>query len=462
MDMKKVILAMMAFLPMFANAQQESVEDWEYNDSTEYVLTPKMVTDTAAVEKFVNECRAKWRLRIDSLNKDKDLLNAIREYSDKKLPEEYLPVCQKYLEWIKGIYSTNKGRYSNRYRIEIQYVKNPKYCGSLDIEKAEKQLNKGKLYPQMGGLLGAVIAKDIDPLIKKTQDSINYMDMFDTYVRVANHGTVIYPQKQVLAPTKNKNYRPNLFMEYRDRSSLSDVISEFDEKFQSRGWEWIINGKYDNKSESYPISYEYRKYAEHPEYKVLWRNYQPVLFDKDGNLVRVAYMSSRANNDIWDIIHENLLILEYRKDYEANKYNIKSEDSDVQYALRNRLGYSDEASNKMMTALAKTMAQDVASYDANTFKEYVTTRRAAYQSAKGYVNEMPRLANVTAANFWNQLEKDHENEYKYLYKIERLGDNSFKLQFVTYDMKPQYDVYVTYFGVAPFVCDYAIERVKKY
>ena len=173
-------------------------------------------------------------------------------------------------------------------------------------------------------------------------------------------------------------------------------------------------------------------------------------------------MSSRANNDIWDIIHENLLILEYRKDYEANKYNIKSEDSDVQYALRNRLGYSDEASNKMITALAKTMAQDVASYDANTFKEYVTTRRAAYQSAKGYVNEMLRLANVTAANFWNQLEKDHENEYKYLYKIERLGDNSFKLQFVTYDMKPQYDVYVTYFGVAPFVCDYAIERVKKY
>ena len=55
MDMKKVILAMMAFLPMFANAQQESVEDWEYNDSTEYVLTPKMVTDTAAVEKFGRE-----------------------------------------------------------------------------------------------------------------------------------------------------------------------------------------------------------------------------------------------------------------------------------------------------------------------------------------------------------------------------------------------------------------------
>ena len=92
----------------------------------------------------------------------------------------------------------------------------------------------------------------------------------------------------------------------------------------------------------------------------------------------------------------------------------------------------------------------------------MTARRAAYQSAKGYVNEMLRLANVTAANFWNQLEKDHENEYKYLYKIERLGDNSFKLQFVTYDMKPQHDVYVTYFGVAPFVCDYAIERVKKY
>ena len=454
--MKKVMLAMMALLPMLANAQ-EAAGDWEYNDSTEYVLMPKMVTDTAAVENFANECRATWRLRIDSLNKEKDLLNAIREYSNKKLPEEYLPVCQKYLEWIKGIYSTNVGRFSNWYRIKIQYVKDPKYCGILDIEKAEKKLNKGKLYPQMGGLLGAVIAKDIDPLIKNTQDSIN-MDMFYTYVRVANHGTVKYPQKQILAPTKNENYRPNLFMEFRNSSDLFDEISRFDEKFQSRGWEWIINGEYDKKSESYPISYEYYQYAEHPEYKVLYKKEQPILFDKDGNLVRVGYMWSSAIQDIREI----LLILEYRKDYEANKYNIKSEDSDVQYALRNRLGYSDEASNKMMTALAKTMAQDVSSYDANTFKKYVKTRRAAHQSAKGYVNELLRLANFTASNFWNQLEKDHENEYKYLYKIERLGDNSFKLQFVTYDMKPQYDVYVTYFGVAPFECKYAIERVKKY
>ena len=456
--MKKVILAMMAFLPILANAQ-ESVGDWEYNDSTEYVLTPKMVTDTAAVEKFVNECRTKWRLRIDSLNKEKDLLNAIREYSDKKLPEEYLPVCQKYLEWIKGIYSTNVGRYSNRYRIESQYVKDPKYRGLLDIEKAEKQLNKGKLYPQMGGLLGAVIAKDIDPLIKDTQDSINYMDMFDTYVIVANHGTVTYPQKQILAPTKNENYRPAIFMKYRDRSILYDKICEFDEKFLNRGWEWIIKGKYTDETESYPISYKYTKYAEHPEYRIRVNDRQFFIFDNDGNLSRVAWMTYKS---IYDIVHDNLLILEYRKDYEANKYNIKSEDSDVQYALRNRLGYTDESSNKMMVALTKGIAQDLSAHDADTFKEYVTARRAAHQSTKKAANEMMRLINITASNFLNQLEKDHENDYKYLYKIERLGDNSFKLQFVTYDMKPQYDVYVTYFGVAPFVCDYAIERVKKY
>lgn len=439
--MKKVFLfALMATAPFLANAQSTN------EDEEEFIKESYMVIDTAKVVAEAEAYKAKLRPRIDSLDARIEALKEILAHKDDKLSDELLAKYSTIVADMKVVYNESPDKFASRYK----YFK--------DFTKIEKAMSKGKVLPEFQFALRYNMKEECQKEVDALRRKVNH-DNFLLYREIEPRE---YPQKEVYRLKANPNSRANIFIEHRDRSTLTDAICEYDEKLLSLGWEWIKKGKHTNETESYPISYEYRKYAEHPEYKVLRRNYQPIVFDKEGNLVRVAWMSSRSNNDIWDIIHKNLLILEYRKDYEANKYNIKSEDSDVQYALRNRLGYTDEASNKMMTALARTMAQDVSSYDANTFKEYVTARRAAYKSAKGYVNEMLKLANVTAARFYSQLEKDHEDEYKYLYKIERLSDNSFKLHFVTYEMKPQYDVYVTYFGVAPFVCDYAIERVVKY
>jgi len=455
--MKKVLLAMMAFLPMCSNAQKP-LDDWEYNDSTEYVYTPKMVTDTTAVEKFANECRAKWRLRIDSLSKEKDLLNTICGYSDKKLPEEYLPVCSKYLEWIKGIAVMNPSRYSNWYRVESQYVNDPKYRGLLDIEKSEKQLSKGKLYPQMGGFLGVVIAKDIDPLIKKSQDSID-MDIFYTYNRVANQRT--YPQRQIQIPEKNKNYRPAIFMQYRDNSHPTDEIGRMDKKLLSRGWEWVNDGSFDNIYESYPVKYDYRKYKSHPEYKVRNERWFFQVYDKDGNLVYIPYLDqSLGYGDIRDLV-DYLLLLEYRKDYEANKYNIKSEGQDVQYSLRNHLGYSNEANQKAGKAFVKSAVADYESKKGTWQKRY-NARLEAEKQAENYIYESIKANHPTAVNFLNQLKKDHEQDYKYLYKIKRIGDTSFALQFVTYDMKPKCDIYISYFTAEPNNCGHQVDKIVTY
>lgn len=447
---KKVILAIAVLIPMFASAQKP-LEDWEYNDSTEYVYTPKMVTDTTAVEQITNECRAKWALRIDSLKKEKDLLNAICEYSDKKLPEEYLPVCRKYLEWIKGIATTNPSRYSNRY-----YVKDPKYRGLLDIEKTEKQLNKSKLYPQMSGFLGVVISRDIDPLIKETQDSIS-MDVFYTYIRVANHGTATYPQKQIQVPQKNQNYRPAVFMAHRDRNPGYE-IGHMDKRLLSRGWEWVNKEYGETIYESYPIKYEYKRYKSHPEYKVRNDRWFHQIYDKDGNLVYIPYLDqSLGYGDIRDL-QDYLLLLEYRKDYEANKYNIKSEGQDVQYSLRNHLGYSNEANQKAEKAFVKYVAADYESKKGTWQKRY-NAKLEAEKQAENYIYESIKASHPTAVNFLNQLKKDHEQDYKFLYKIKRTGDTSFVLQYVTYDMKPRCDIYISYFTAEPYNCGHQVDKI---
>ena len=154
--------------------------------------------------------------------------------------------------------------------------------------------------------------------------------------------------------------------------------------------------------------------------------------------------------------------MEYRNDYANNKYNIKSEGKDVQYAIVNKLGISDESKKHMARAIAKGTEGGLIfrySYSWNeSIKGYIQRDNAARQMT----GEMLRMMNDTAHNFLDQLKKDHEEDYKYIYKIERLTDVSFKVRFVTNELKPRCDVVITYYQVKPFLCDWQIDSIVKY
>ena len=76
--------------------------------------------------------------------------------------------------------------------------------------------------------------------------------------------------------------------------------------------------------------------------------------------------------------------------------------------------------------------------------------------------ELLRRSNDTARNFLKQLEKDHADDYSYIYKIERLSNVSFKVHFVTKDIKPKCDVVITYYQTKPFACDWIIDDIVQY
>lgn len=441
--MKKILIFITALIPALSNAQKP-VEEWEYNDSVEYIMLPATVTDTAAVERFADKQRDSWRERVDSLNTVKGRISDIRMYSEKKLPEELLPIYTKYYEWVKKNYEADPAAFAQCY-------------AEIDMLKAEKRVAKGKVFVQVDQVLGKMVTLDIDPLIKSTQDSIRLGD-FDVYAQVNKVDTSNMPKKKVMLKQKNKNYRPDLFKTFRDLNREYD-ISEYDIKTQSRGWEWVSGPNFTREVEAYPISYEYRVYKEHPNYKVITRNLQPVVFDTAGNLVRVCYMTNLSNNDIYDIVEGNLLVLDCRADYEANKYNVKNESAEVQSSLKSILGYSDNVTNNMRNYLIKGMTEVPA--DDKPLKDYIAAKKAAALSTKAQA-EKTRSISDTAMRIYQQFEKDNSVKYKYLYKVERMGDNDFKIRFVTYDMKPLYDVYVTYFGTAPYTCECTVSRIKKY
>ena len=454
---------------------QVQTSELELNDSVAFLQVPKMVVDTAKVEEvsmtFVKKQKENLTMRKDSLLKDVDVMNIIINMDKKdKLSDENgtMAIYSQLFEELKG----NAER-----AVTFQFTK-PIYGGATpqwqvqynqQKENIEKMLiKKQQTHPVVVEYVKWVrksYLEDIDG-IESDISSFDQKDIFWLYYR--SEGNKDYPQKQVFVTVMNKNYRPNILLETWKYSNY-DKIDEIDLKQQKRGWEWI--DKYDSgpdKQEYYPYEYRYSSYQEHPEYRLVSMrnnvsNDSQALFDTEGNLVRFPYLS---HNDVLRWHRPNLidalLLVAYRNDYVNNKYDIKKEGKEVQYAIVNKLGLSNESNKRMAKAMAKGIEGGLLykySYSwEESIKGYVQRDKAANQ----VVGEMFRMMNDTALNFLDQIKKDHEEDYKYIYKIERVSNVSFKVKFVTKDLKPKCDVVITYFQVKPFLCDWQIDDIVNY
>ena len=58
---------------------------------------------------------------------------------------------------------------------------------------------------------------------------------------------------------------------------------------QTKGWDWLFTEKSENKKVSYPVETYYRIFENHPDYRVRGR----FIYDKNGELKRVAYLLSK-------------------------------------------------------------------------------------------------------------------------------------------------------------------------
>ena len=462
------LIAVVAMLPMTVNAQPSN-NDWLFNDSTEFFQQPKVVVDTTKVESvsfaYIKMKKDSLNQRKDSIARVVDIINLIINMPEKEKLQESNGTLQLYsmlLDELKNESPQSGKRMTNDQATVLQFQRLYK----KEIDKADKLFSKKQQTHPTIIEYAKYVCRDCEVEKKSIEHEIAIYDRNDAfYWYRISEGNENYPQKTIYLIVKNANYRPALLQSAWKYASY-DKIDTLELRLQRRGWEWM--NKYDfgqQKEEHYPHEYRYVSFPGHPEYRLVNMTNRSdfALFDTNGNLVRFPSIS---HEDLlrWyrPNLIETLLLMEYRNDYANNKYNIKSEGKDVQYAIVNKLGISDESKKHMARAIAKGSEGGLIfrySYSWNeSIKGYIQRDNAARQMT----GEMLRMMNDTAHNFLDQLKKDHEEDYKYIYKIERLTDVSFKVRFVTNELKPRCDVVITYYQVKPFLCDWQIDSIVKY
>ena len=459
---KRMLFAMLIVVPALCPAQ---TDDNAFNDSTEYVFQPKTVIDTALVE-AVGRAYNDYHLtllngRINTMKQESQTLKAIAALEEKEplsADNGTLTLYTSLLEELKSGSERSSafvrhGYWRNTSNTKTNILGMPKGMNATleeELTKAEKQLTKKqRTYPTIVNY-----AKWLDKenagklrLLEREAGHFNNGFLFNAYRD--SMGNNDYPQRVIHIKVKNEYYRPSLMQPYYNYGKLDKI----DERLQERGWEWIDKDEHTSASESYPISYSYQKYESHPEYKVVY-----CVFDAEGKLVRVPSMN---RGFVSDHIEKILLNLDYRKDYADNKYDIKKEDKDVQYVIVNKLGLSSDNEARIYGAMAKAYG---AAFNAEygNLSQKIKAGQQKKEAEKVVLQQIFRMMNDTADKFLEQLKKDHEGDYKYIYKIERLTDVSFKIHFVTKDVKPRCGVVVSFHGTGPYKCDWQIDDISRY
>lgn len=471
--MKRIFLLVLALLAFSnLNAQIKVDENFVFDpgdDSTKFVLFPIMVTDTAEVWRVVDAYRLQKEAEFDEqINTIKEEIKSIAAIlragkidgilsSDDGSQETYEKLfyelannserAQLFLqspasEERKGTsaysYKTWKERYKRDSKKAERLMKNKHMTQPVIIEYAEwvEQQNFN-------------LINDLGAEKYRTCSGIT----FGQYPTITGSNTM--PKKQIYVQRKNPYYVPSLAEEFASVPywEAFKTIKERDIKKQEQGWEWINGVDYERIESKYPYEYRAEKYPSHPEYLVL---YHFNIYDLDGNLVRI-----RSVKDL-DEITQELTHIQYQKDYLSNKYNILSEDSEVQYVVTNKLGLSSEYAENVVGIFGDAFAHDLGTRY-GTLRQRLDSYRKLEKDSFKVLAEAFRMLNDKAIRFCDQLRIDHENDYKYVLSSQRLSDLSFKITFGTQDFKPTSAVTVEYYAPTPFVvAKFRIIKIEEY
>lgn len=215
------------------------------------------------------------------------------------------------------------------------------------------------------------------------------------------------PYKQISIPMPNYFYRGYRYLN-------NDDLDSMDIYMQQKGWEFLNTKNRKYRSESYPEEGEYLVYDASPEYRVTYSgNNIKEVYNKDGKLIYVPYLTREINAAELKDVHR----LVYFKDYINNKYDIQSEPKQTQEYLKLILCRDNDQALK---------------YSDNIGKRYI-----------------------------EQLEKDHAEEFGYVYMIERLSNVSFQIVYLNKQtLEPSYCAVITYkTGEKPYTSTFSTKLV---
>lgn len=227
------------------------------------------------------------------------------------------------------------------------------------------------------------------------------------------------PKREILIQRDIVNF--GIRKEYIVRKKTLE-LDQLDTTLIYGNWNWVKSDDYSNINVNYPERLSYKKYASYPNYRV---NHEDEVYDSKGNLVAIAKIS---RNDIPESEIMNTLCI---TDYLNNKYDIKKENKDVHYAIRNILKLDNDVNKKLSSAMLQSSAgafADELKYSNNIVKKQRQSQRDL-KLANSVLPSVAKLFNSTAQDYIDQLKSDHINEIKNIYLIRRIDNTSFKVVF---------------------------------
>lgn len=305
--------------------------------------------------------------------------------------------------------------------------------GTKTTEVYDKNVKKGKLTDDVKSYL-TLYANHLHSQIKELENAMN--NNWLSFVKNP-------PTKLVTTQIKNPYYRGCF---YDDEYTLDKI----DKSAMTDGIEYLFSEQGTYEEESYPTKISYLRFAEIPTYRVTYDedkdNKICEVYDNKGNLVLVPCLT-RDNYNIF----KEFKRLVYFKDYKNNKYNIKSEGSSTQKFLNlwigRRNGFKESQSD---LASIQTAVMLTAMFG---------SERSANAVASKAINKASDYRDGMGERFLNQLERDHSNEFGYIYSIDRIGDKQFRVVYLNKEtLNPSICGIVTFEnGDTPYSSTYSVK-----
>ena len=357
-------------------------------------------------------------------------------------------LAEKLLETAAGVNENNlyRGLFAN-YMITFA---NDKKVTTKDRSKLEKgripkDFIERVLQPQKDSLQNDISKFEPSPDIKK-YDWRSMPRSFDI------------PKKQVQIHTRipNPDCRDNYFNGNFEPSKYV-YRNNWDEAQQSTGWEWVNEKEMEYNEVFYPEHLEYYTHFSHPEYRFV-RNkkmhFDLFAYDEIGKLIRVSnVLGDKIPYDLKDVVMGVIC----KGDFLANKYDINKADKKTLVALRIRFGITkgvDERYEKYKNIYAASIYSMMF---ATTLKEYRSALAKRDEAMKVLQEYVYKTIDGHADRYIEQLKKDHSEDLKYLYKIERIDNTTFKIYYLNDKLECGCIVLMKWFSSDPYNSGYEIE-----
>lgn len=440
--MRIIQLLILLSLPLICSAKRIKFRDGNYYPDSCVLNVNVTVVDTLKADSMF---KAMKPLLWDEYDKGFERLNKCRNLismQGKKVTASDELNFLAYAYDIARAYNPNLRIYKSKKTIEAAYlipivgeVVNSGRDGQR-YEVEDKNIKKGKITSN--------VVKYLQCYSDYLTDSLNYVESIIESGWVGNINYENLPKKQIIVQMSNPYYRG---FWYSDADTL-DMIERFQ---QVRGWEFLYSENRKHVSESYPNKIEYYVYEAAPKYKVTY-SYNSIneVYNSTGQLIYVPRLTRNNASEFNEIKR-----LVYLRDYQKNRYNIKTKSAHTQNFLRLQLERKDGFMESNVEALG---AWGVA-FIGGLFSPFSSTAREV--SRKG-LKKASEYADEVGKNYLNQLKKDHEADFGYIYRIKRISNTSFQVIYLnSKTLKPSYCATITYrTGKKRFTCDYSTKLVQ--